>query len=251
MRFGRSARSCNHFGGHGVFLVRLRYVLCYQESFLVLRDDISIAWACVVLFLRILSFPSAPQFWKRCKCRVWQRSLIHMTDGANVEITSTSGTVRVTVRPAMGLFVILIDAAILYELARSIPHAWPGMSLFNRAIVIAAVVSVVFASLYQLVGSEIIEFDQRKLTIRTELFGLGRTREYDIEKCSSLEGRQQTRGNHDGLKCKVGWRTITFGRYVTDEQTDQILAALQNSLPEVARKLLILDSSEFTTLHLN
>jgi hypothetical protein len=173
-----------------------------------------------------------------------------MTSGANVEITSTSGVVRVTVRPSMGWLVILIDVAILFAFSRTFSRAWPSMSFLVRATVIGAVVSVVFASLYQLAGSEIIEFDQRKLTIRTEIFGVGRTREYDIDKCSYLEGRQRTRGNHDGLKCKVGWRTITFARYLTDEQTDEILAGLQNALPGVARKL-ILNSSEITTLHLN
>jgi hypothetical protein len=170
---------------------------------------------------------------------------------ANLEITSTSGVVRVTVRSGMGWFVILFDIALLVIFSRTIVRTWPGMPLFNRAIIIAAVTGVFLASLYQLAGAEIIEIDQRKLTIRGEIFGIRRTREYAIEKCSSLEGRQRTRGNHDGMKCKVGWRTITFGRYVTDEQTDQILAALQNALPDVARKLLALDSSEFTTLHLS
>jgi hypothetical protein len=171
--------------------------------------------------------------------------------GANLEITSTSGVVCVTVRSGMGWFVILFDIALLVILSRTIVRTWPGMPLFNRAIIIAVVTSVFLASLYQLVGSEIIEIDQRKLTIRGEIFGIGRTREYAIESCSSLEGRQRTRGSHDGMKCKVGRRTITFGRYVTDEQTDQILAALQNALPDVARKLLASDSSEFTTLHLS
>ncbi len=174
-----------------------------------------------------------------------------MNSGADVEITSTSGVVRVTVRPGMGWVVILIDVAILFALSRTIHDTWTGISFFPRSIIIGAVVSIVIASLYQLAGSEIIEFDQRKLTIRTELFCVGRTRQYDLEKCSYLEGRQRTRGNHDGLRCKVGWRTITFGRYVTDEQTDQILAALQNSLPDVAQRLLNSDSSEFTTLHVN
>jgi hypothetical protein len=43
--------------------------------------------------------------------------------------------------------------------------------------------------------------------------------------------------DHNGLECKVKWRRITFGRNISENEAEEVLAALQVTLPTVAKKL--------------
>jgi hypothetical protein len=40
------------------------------------------------------------------------------------------------------------------------------------------------------------------------------------------------------FRCQYGWRTFSFGKYLSQKQADRLLAALESSLPDVAAHLL-------------
>jgi len=75
-------------------------------------------------------------------------------------------------------------------------------------------------------------------------------REYRIEDCRSLEPHVKGKGDAYGLQCKVGWRTVRFAEYISEEQANEVLSTLQKELPDVAGKLEA-SPTNFTTLSLN
>ena len=173
---------------------------------------------------------------------------------ADVEISATSGTLRVTVHPKTHWFLMLVEVAIVASLVMSLYRDWDRMTLLPRGLLLWAIAGAVVAWFYQLSGSEIIEFDAQKLIIRKDILGWQRNREYSIEDCHELEWREKKgKSGRCGLQCKVGWRTVTFGEYVSDEKAIEILAVLQNQLPDLAQKLLVTSDptkKHFTTLDL-
>jgi hypothetical protein len=42
---------------------------------------------------------------------------------------------------------------------------------------------------------------------------------------------------HRGLQCKLGWRTIEFGDYLSEEQANEVLGALADVLPDLVPTL--------------
>ena len=132
-------------------------------------------------------------------------------------------------------------------------RSWEKMPLLGRILVVGGVIAAIAGWFQQLFGfSEVIELDSKHLRIRTEIFGWERTREYPIEQCSDLELQDLT-GNPHGLQCRIGWRTIEFGDYLSEEQATEVLSALQDSMPEIALKLLpsVDISRHFTNLGLS
>ena len=107
---------------------------------------------------------------------------------------------------------------------------WRGVSAW-------AVLADVVAWFYQLSGSEAIEFGAQKLAICKEVLGWERRSEYPIETCTELQWGESGEGDHGGLQCKVGWRKIRFGEYILEDQANEILEALQRTLPDVAQKM--------------
>ena len=98
-------------------------------------------------------------------------------------------------------------------------------------------VSAALGLLYQLSGTEVIECDAQKLTVCKEVHGWERKREYRVEDCSELEWTEGTEDKHQGLRCKVGWRTVAFGEHLSENQAIEILTALQRTLPETVQKM--------------
>ena len=86
-------------------------------------------------------------------------------------------------------------------------------------------------------ASENIEINSGQLRVRKDTLGGGRVTEHSIEGCSALEVHDQGEGDHYGLQCKVGWRTVRFGEYLSEDQSIQVLTALQAELPDVVQKL--------------
>jgi hypothetical protein len=174
---------------------------------------------------------------------------------ADVEISATSGTLRVTVHPKPNWFLMLVEVAVVAFFVVSLHNDWHRMTLLPRGVWLWAIASAVVAWFYQLSGSEIIEFDAQKLTIRKDILGWQRTREYSIEDCHELEWREEKGKNGKcRLQCKVGWRTVTFGEYVSDEKAIEVLTVLQGQLPDLAQKLLVspdFTKKHFTTLNLS
>lgn len=91
--------------------------------------------------------------------------------------------------------------------------------------------------IFQFSGTEIIEIDSKKIVLRRELHGWERTREYEIKECRELEWMEGSEDTPERLQFKVGWRTVTLGKSLTDNQALQVFAALQNTLPDVAQQL--------------
>jgi hypothetical protein len=115
---------------------------------------------------------------------------------------------------------------------------------------LAGMCCALVAWFYQLSVSEVIEFDANGMRIRKDILGWERLREYRIEDCRSLEPHVKDEGDQYGLQCKVNWRTVRFAEYISEDQANEVLVALQRELPDVAGKL---ESSpmHFTTLDLN
>ena len=131
-------------------------------------------------------------------------------------------------------------------------RTWASMSPLFRLLLVIGVVSSAAGLMFQFFGTEIIEIDSRKLTIIKEIHGWERTRAYPLNECRELEWMEGAKGVPEGLRCKVGWRTIIFGRNITENQAAQILTALNHTVPGAAQQLCSYpeDKTHFITLGL-
>jgi hypothetical protein len=125
-------------------------------------------------------------------------------------MAASSGMLCVSVHPRRhwlaGLVAIGGDAIF----AMLLSHFWSLVPLSIRVIWIVILVSILFSTVYQFFGEEIIEIDSQKLTIRKGIHGWERKREYQIHECSNLEWNADGKGG-SYLTCKVGRWPKTFG----------------------------------------
>ena len=172
---------------------------------------------------------------------------------ARVEILPISGVLRVTIQPQPNFILMLLEVAVAVLFWTITVRRWSSMSLLERGFYVWGDVSTLIAFLYQLSGSEQIEFDSQKLTIRKSTVGWERTREYSVEECTELEWYSSSSWNQAScLHCKIGWKMILFAEYVSEKQAMEILSALQQNLPEVYRKMgATQGKSHFQTLGLS
>jgi hypothetical protein len=98
-------------------------------------------------------------------------------------------------------------------------------------------VSASLALIYQISVTEAVEFDSQRITVCKEIRGWEREKEYSVENCSQLEWSQGSEGQPPALNCKVGWRTVKLCQDLSEDESIEILAALQRSLPDVAQKV--------------
>ena len=170
-----------------------------------------------------------------------------------IEVQAVSGTLRVTVAPKPAWILLLVEGGGLLGFSFYAFHNWASMSLWYRAILIWILSGAVVA-FYQLSGSEVLEFDSRKLSISKNILGWPRTAEYPLDRCRELEWRDaNSEGDGSRLQCKVGWRTVKFAKYISENEATEIVTALQKNLPDVATRLLatIYSKQHFTTLNLS
>jgi hypothetical protein len=170
-----------------------------------------------------------------------------------LDIVAVSGILTATIHPNPHWLWMALEAILIVFFSRYTFRDWQGLSIVTRALFLWGDIAGIIAWFYQLSGSEIIEFDARQLRIRKDIFGWDRVREYKIEECSSLEVHEQGEGDHFGLQCKAGWKTLRFGEHLSEEQAIEILTALQRELPEVAQRLSSSteDKKNFVTLDLS
>ena len=172
-----------------------------------------------------------------------------------IDIVAASGTLRVCVTPKPAVLAMVIEAVVVVLAAGMFLRSWASMTTWGHVLVVWGFASAIGAWFYQLSGSETIEVDSRKLSLTKQIFGWNRTREYEVSECHELEWRKpKSEGDACALRCKIGWRTIRFGKYVSENEAIEILTALQANLPEVADQLLSTRDSakeHFTTLKLN
>jgi hypothetical protein len=155
---------------------------------------------------------------------------------ANVEIVAVSGTLQITIRPRLRWWILALEFALLAVFVYQTKTTWPKMELISKVLFVWVEVAAVVGILYEISGSEVIEFTSDRLIIRKEVLGYPRTSEHPLDKCSDLQVNGQNRGQK-GLQRKIGWRTTHFGKYLSEEQAIQIIVELQRSLPEVSAKI--------------
>jgi hypothetical protein len=172
---------------------------------------------------------------------------------AQVEVSTTSGMLRVAVHPKTHWLLMFVSAASIFIFGVFLYRAWAATPPLSRGLSLLAVVSAVVAWFYQLSESEVIEIDSQALTIRKNVLGWDRTSIYPTRDCGELQWREHSEDDHFGLQCKVGWKTIRFGD-VSEDKAVEILTILQRDLPDIAQAMLVSpDSSKkhFTTLGLS
>ncbi len=153
-----------------------------------------------------------------------------------MELSETSGMLSVRIDPkpqAWGnLFVLCGEVVIAWAIYRY----WQGLPSSMRVIFVGFLVLGLLGLLYDFLGEETIEFDSQKLSIRKGIHGWERKREYDIRECRDLEWDAGHKGN-SFVKCKAGWRRITFANRLSENDAMELFSALQRILPEVAQKI--------------
>jgi hypothetical protein len=174
-------------------------------------------------------------------------------EGRGVEISASSGIVRVEIDPRPRSVLLWSEAVLIVIVDGALFRMWAALAFVYRALFLWGTASAVVAWFYQLSGSEVVEFDSQRLTLRKNIMGWNLTREYSIAECSRLERRELTDDDPRALQFKAGWRTVRFGKYLSEEQAIEVLTLLQKELPDAAQKLCVdprPSKSHFQTLGL-
>lgn len=179
-----------------------------------------------------------------------------LEQNTQVDITSTSGVIRVTISSDPNFI------AAAFQTACMTLFFWIGAhSLLNLPriwqIGIALAATVTATRIFRMVrhSEQLIEFGKEKLKIGRVLAGFERTSEYDVQKCTGLTWREP-RESEDGsvLEFKYGLRKVSFGAGLSAQQAQEILASLQQYMPETAQTMGMSHASapsHFTRLRLN
>jgi len=179
---------------------------------------------------------------------------MHMlnTDPA-IDISTSSGILRVTLHPSRSLLVVICESIVILSFGFMTYRYWGNMSPLFRVLFVLGTLSGVAALVFQLSGTEIIEFSSEKLTVRKEIHGWERKREYRINECRELEWMQGAEDTPQSLQFKTGWGIVTLGENLSENQAIEILVALQQSVPEAAQQLCSYPGSKkhFITLGLS
>ena len=128
------------------------------------------------------------------------------------------------------------------------------MAVWIRVLLAWGFVSAAAALVYQVSGSETLEFDAQKFSASKRFSVWSRSSEYPIADCTELQWREHRgEGDTDGLQCRIGHRTVKFGSYISEQEAIEILASLQKFLPDVAQQMCSESENKrhFTTLDLN
>ena len=156
----------------------------------------------------------------------------------NFEITPISGALRVSIRAEPYLLGAVLQAAIVSVVVWMASRTFLSLPRFQQGFLALAVGSAVAGIAQMLRRSEhTVEFTSEKLRIKRLFLGLPRTSEYAVDKCSDLAWRVPDDESGCTLECKVGFRKVKFGANVSEQQAQEILAALQRHLPDVAKRM--------------
>ena len=160
-----------------------------------------------------------------------------LSSGRRIDVVASSGMLRVTVCPKPHWIETLSVCAIFVFTAGLLYRDWSQTPPAIRIFFLFVVISVALSLLYRYSGAEVIELDMYRLTVTKGIRGWERTNEYSVGDCSQLEWSGGGEDESRGLKCKVGMRTVTFAEHISEDESIEILTALQRSLPDVAQKM--------------
>ena len=164
----------------------------------------------------------------------------------SLEITPISGVLRVTLSSGPHLWDAAFDAiasGVFFWFL--LPHVHT-LSIFRRSVIAVCAASAVGGIVQLLRPSEsVFEFGKDLFRIKKPAFaGIARTTEYAVRKCSDLTWHEPDDEAASVLEFKYGSRTINFGGGLTVQQAQDILASLQEHLPDVAQRMGISFSDE-------
>jgi hypothetical protein len=154
-----------------------------------------------------------------------------------IDISTSSGMLRVTVHPSRSWLVVICESVAILSFGILTYRYWGSMSQLFRVLFVSGTLSGAAALIFQLSGTEIIEISSEKLTVRKEIHGWERKRDYRIKECRELEWMQGAEDTPQSLQFKTGWGTVTLGENLSENQAIEILTALQQSVPEAAQQL--------------
>ena len=180
--------------------------------------------------------------------------MLKLPDRNRVEILSASGMLRVTITPQSKLY-LAIEVAITVAFVMIGWKQWPALFREQPIIFTFVALGILTGLWYQVAGSEEIEFNQERMSIRKNRPLRPRSWECPLKDCALLEIREPGEGESDRLQCKIRGTTVTFGSGLSFEQANNILIELQRALPQAAHQLLAGGTNpfgkHFTTLNLS
>lgn len=144
---------------------------------------------------------------------------------------------RVTVHPSRSWLKLLFEGGVILIFGIMTYRSWGSMSQLFRVLCVSGTLSGAAALIFQLSGTEIIEISSEMLTVRKEIHGWERKREYSVNECRELQWIQGAEDTPQSLQFKNGWRTVTLGENLSENQAIEILTALQQSVPDAAQQL--------------
>src|SRR6266851_4044125 len=89
---------------------------------------------------------------------------------STIDISASSGTLCVTVNRHSWL-VVLFEGGVILTFITMTYKSWASISHLLRLLIVWGIVSGIAGLIFQLSGTEIIEFDSERLTIRKEIHG--------------------------------------------------------------------------------
>ena len=105
----------------------------------------------------------------------------------NIDMNSSSGILRVTVRSSPRLLVLLVGVGVpIVILAIFLPH-WHGLSLLVRGAIDLGLLGHVGTFILQLSGTEAVEFSQGSIVACKEIRGWERRQEHSISGCHEMQ----------------------------------------------------------------
>jgi hypothetical protein len=180
--------------------------------------------------------------------------LNQFSDGrSRIEIAASSGALRVTIHPPARWYLLLGTLVVEIVFAVMIKDVWIAASWWVRLLLSAGVCGSLAALAFEFFITQLIEISAQDLIVSKDFHGWERRQVYPINECSQMEW-EPNRGESQtcGLKCKVGSRTIRFAKGLAEEESIEIIVALQKYLPDVANRICAVAKSDehFITLGL-
>lgn len=100
----------------------------------------------------------------------------------SIGISTSSGMLRVTIRPGRTWPFLLLEIGGLIIFAALAYQSWARMSQEFRSVFILAVLAGAVGLMFQLSGIEIMEVNASKIMLTKDIHGWERKREYEIKR---------------------------------------------------------------------
>ena len=153
-----------------------------------------------------------------------------------VDVSTSSGLVRIVIHPARSWPLFLFICVIL-ALSIAIDEHWARIWSALGVFLLLAFVWNVVRFLFRFLGTETVEVNATKISLRKDVLGWYRIREFEIQECRELEWTNGSEDEEQGMQFKVDRKIITFAYGLTEDQSLPIFGALQQTLPAVAQQL--------------